>query len=901
MTTVISPAKISPGPSPDEPLLPNAHPIAERVEREFLPYVVKPGRYIGNEWGTIHKEHAGRVKVCLAFPDAYELGMSYLGTAILGNLINQQDDCLAERVFAPWPDAEERLRKTKLPLFSLESFTPLNEFDFVGFSLSYELLYTNVLTMLDLGGIPLRSADRTENDPIIMAGGSIVYNPEPIAAFFDLFLIGDGEDALMEMLPILRDKRDGKINRSEAVMQLARIAGVYHPAGYEVSYDASGVFEKIEPVLEDRPALVKSRQCLELKNSNYPETPIVPFIEITHDRLSVEIMRGCVRNCRFCQAGYIYLPKRGRTVEDLIRHVIDSLNNTGWDEVTLLSLLSTDFKGLESLAGKLTDRLTPKRISISLPSIRPGTFSLDMAKKIAQVRRSGLTFAPEAGSYRMRRVINKMISDEDMLENAKIAFENGWRQIKLYFMIGLPGERDEDLDAIIELTRKVLAVGRKAGIRPQLNITISPFSPKSHTPFQWEAQIPIDEIHRKHAYLRDRVKRLPIRLKLRDPRVSFLEGVLGRSDRRVADVIETAWRNGARFDAWKEWFNFEIWEKAFAEVGIDPHQFSGTLPLDRTLPWTHIDKGNLTTEFLMRQRARAWEAAESSNDQPLGKEEMPFAEAEPGLKSDSEDKADVEIVFPQFSPDENVVEKESEFGRRPRRQPQIQAKVSPTRSKIRFRWAKGAPVRFISHLDCMRTMERSIRRADVPAAFTEGFNPHIKLSFGPPLPLGYTSDDEYFDLQTDEVFTDRMFRRFQNSLPRGFKLVSYLPVYNTRESLAAMLNRATYRITLEADIPDAALQVEQFLKAEEVDVFRPRKQKLVNIRPSVVSLTSEHDGSQHEYTFTLKLGEPGVAKALEVLTAVTQATEEVIASARVTRTQLYTERGGIQFSPLAIS
>jgi radical SAM family uncharacterized protein/radical SAM-linked protein len=899
LTTITGQTRLSPASIHEDTLLHNAHAIAERIEREFLPFVVKPGRYIGNEWGTIHKEHAGRVKVCLAFPEAYELGMSYLGTAILGNLINQQDDCLAERVFAPWPDAEEQLRKAGLPLFSLESFTPLNEFDFIGFSLSYELLYTNVLTMLDLGGIPLRSAARTEDDPIVMAGGSIVYNPEPVAAFFDLFLIGDGEDALMEMLPILREKRDGKIDRSEAIARLAKIEGVYHPAGYKVEYDASGAFKAIEPQLEDRPALVKSRQSLELKNSNYPETPIVPFIEITHDRLSVEIMRGCVRNCRFCQAGYIYLPKRGRTVEDLIRHVVDSLNSSGWDEVTLLSLLSTDFKGLESLAGELTERLTPKRISISLPSIRPGTFSIDMAKKIAQVRRSGLTFAPEAGSYRMRRVINKMISDEDMLENAQTAFENGWKQIKLYFMIGLPGERDEDLDAIIELTRKVLAVGRKAGIRPQINITVSPFSPKSHTPFQWEAQIPVEEIHRKNAYLKERVKRLPVRLKLRDPRVSFLEGVLGRSDRRVADVIETAWRNGARFDAWKEWFNFDKWAQAFDEVGIDPHQFSGSLKLDRTLPWSHIDKGNITTEFLMRQRDRAMEAAESTNDQPLGKEEMPFAANPPQSDAEPEREADVEIVFPQFAPDETETESTPEFGRRPRRQPAAANPVSPTRSKIRIRWSKGAPVRFISHLDCLRTMERSIRRADVPVAFTEGFNPHLKLSFGPPLSLGFTSDDEYLDLQTDDVFTDRMFRRLQNSLPRGFKLLNYLPVYNTRESLAAMLNRATYHVTLTEDIPDALDQVRQFVEATEVEVFRPKKQKMVNIRPSVVSLTSTHDGPDHTYSFTLKLGEPGVAKPLEVLASVTSAHEEVIARARVTRTQLFIERGGRQYSPLA--
>jgi len=354
----------------------------------------------------------------------------------------------------------------------------------------------------------------------------------------------------------------------------------------------------------------KSRQTLELKNAHYPDTPIVPFIEITHDRLAVEIMRGCVRNCRFCQAGYIYLPKRGRTVPDLIRHTLDSLNNSGWDEVTLLSLLSTDFKGLHELAEQLADKLAPKRIALSLPSLRPGTFTIDMARRIAQVRRTGLTFAPEAGSKRMRRVINKMISDEDMLTNARAAFENGWRTLKLYFMIGLPEERDSDLDAIVDLVRRILAEGRQAGVRPQINITISPFAPKSHTPFQWEGQDSTAEIQRKHAYLRQKARRLPVRLKFRDPQVSFLEGVLGRGDRRFADVIETAWRNGARFDAWQEWFNFELWREAFTGHGFEPERWSGRLDIDRPLPWGHIDKGNLTTEFLLRQRERARAAAE---------------------------------------------------------------------------------------------------------------------------------------------------------------------------------------------------------------------------------------------------------------------------------------------------
>lgn len=876
-------------------LVPYPSGWAERLEREFLPFVTKPGRYVGNEWGVVHKDPAGRLRVCLAFPDAYELGMSYLGTAILGHLINREEDCLAERVFAPWPDAEERLRKVGLPLCSLETFTPLSEFDLVGFSLSYELLYTNVLTMLDLGGVPLHSKGRGEHDPIVVAGGSIVYNPEPMAEFFDLFVIGDGEEIILEMLPHLRLRHEGRISRAETIERLAQLDGVYQPSGYEATYSVDGHFEKIEPRLKGRPLLVKSRQTMELKNEHYPDTPIVPFIEITHDRLAVEIMRGCVRNCRFCQAGYIYLPKRGRTTTDLLRHTLDSLNHSGWDEVTLLSLLSTDFKGLDELAGELADRLTPRRIALSLPSIRPGTFTIEMARKISQVRRTGLTFAPEAGSNRMRRVINKMITDEDMLGNARSAFENGWRQLKLYFMIGLPGERDEDLDAIVDLTRKVLAVGRDAGVRPQIAITISPFSPKSHTPFQWEGQDPIEEIERKHAYLKQAVRRLPVKLKLRDPQVSFLEGVLGRGDRRFAQVIELAWRKGARFDAWREWFNFPLWEAAFAETGLDAGRWSGALDVDRPLAWSHIDKGNITTDFLLRQRERAHEAAGRPKDAPLSREEMPFAVPD-DVDSESPTtnaKEQVEVFFPQFVPDE----KEG-YGRKMKRRIAPSAPVSPTKARIRLRWQKHAPVRFTSHLDCMRAFERAFRRADIPTAYTEGFNPHMRIAFGPPLPLGLVSEDEYLDLQLESVFTDRHFQRLRGCLPRGFEVTGYQPVYNTSQSLVELLNRADYHAVLDYPVRDAHQRVTTFQESPEYLVERKKKSTLSDIKPSVVALSSEHSGEHHEYRFTLKLGEAHAARPVEIISALSGLDLPSSAMALTTRLKLYAARGGRVLSPL---
>jgi radical SAM-linked protein len=447
----------------------------------------------------------------------------------------------------------------------------------------------------------------------------------------------------------------------------------------------------------------------------------------------------------------------------------------------------------------------------------------------------------------------------------------------------------------MDLTRKILAVGRDLGVRPQIGITISPFSPKSHTPFQWEGQNPIPEIERKHAYLKQLVRRLPVKLKLRDPQVSFLEGVLGRGDRRFARVIETAWRRGARFDAWREWFNFRIWEEAFEKEGLDASRWAQAFDVQLPLPWTHIDKGNVTTEFLLRQRDRALEAALRPKDAPLTREEMPFAVPGDIESAASEQSAEerVEVFFPQFVPDE----KEG-YGRKPRRKLTPQAQVSPTRARIRLRWRKLAPVRFTSHLDCMRAFERAFRRADVPAAYTEGFNPHIKVAYGPPLPLGLTSEDEYLDLQLESVFTDRHFQRLRTCLPRGLEVTGHQPVYNTSQSLTELLNQADYCAVLECPVRDAELRVARFQECSEFMVERRKKGTTVDIRPSVVSVSSDHEGDRHEYRFTLKLGAPHAAKPYEMISALSGLDTQMAAMAAICRVRLYAARGGRLLSPL---
>jgi radical SAM family uncharacterized protein/radical SAM-linked protein len=793
------------------------HPLAERVKKEFLPFVIKPGRYIGNELNVVRKKDPGLCKTALIYPDLYEIGMSYLGMGILYHMINQRTDFAAERCFAPALDAEKILRENKIPLFSLETFTPLKEFYIVGFSLSYELTYTNVLNILDLAGIPIHSAERTEDDPLVIAGGSCASNPEPMADFIDIFVLGDGEEIVHEILDVVKKKKSEGTNRKDLINQLSKISGVYVPSFYEVKYDSSGNFEELVPQYSVSTRIFV-RTVPELKSEYYPSFPLVPFVETTHDRLSLEIMRGCPQGCRFCQAGILYRPKRERPVDEIVKQAEIGITNTGWDEVSLVSLSSTDYRNLKELVEKLQRILSLQKISISLPSMRPGSFSLEVAQILIQTKKTGLTFAPEAGTQRLRDAIRKNIKEEDLLETVAIAYSSGWNLIKLYFMIGLPTETLSDLDGIIDLIKKVLSIGRKYGGNKNLNVAISPFVPKAHTPFQWEELEGVNTMSDKIYYIKSKLHQRNLSLKFRDPEVSFLEGILGRGDRKIGSVIYSAWKNGARLDAWTEHFNYDLWRQAFEDKGIDMKFYSSARKTKVPLPWDFVDKG-IRKETLLLERERAFKIYEEDISTKMK------------LRNLSE-KENIESVFSQNGSNEN-----SSYGRKKKKR--IIALVpSIAKTKIRMKWSKGEEVRFTSHLDVIRMFERAIRRSGIPIAYSFGFHPHLKIAFGPPLPLGFISDSEYLDIQLDEPYTESVFHRLSGALPSGFKLLSAKPIFGKTQSLSSMINSASYMVSFEKPSEPLEKKIEEIVNKKNLMVKRIQKDesKLVDIRYNIFKL-----------------------------------------------------------------
>ena len=583
-----------------------------RTLEHILPRVQKPARYTGGEYNAVVKDRRQvDVRYALCFPDTYEIGMSNLGMRILYGVMNQMDGVWCERVFAPWGDMEEEMRREGILLYGLESGDSIADFDLIGFSLGYEMAYTNVLNMLDLAGLPLRSEERYGLSPIVIAGGTCAYNPEPLAPFVDIFVLGEGEDVSVEIIQLYRKAREECWSKDEFLAAAAQIPGLYVPSLYEVSYRPDGTLEQVIPH-EGAPAVVTKRIVQDFDKSYFQVKTIVPSTEIVHDRVMLELFRGCIRGCRFCQAGYAYRPVRSRDPEILLKQGIEACKDSGYQEMTLSSLSTSDYRPLEHLCDGLLDWCEPNRVSLSLPSLRADNFSLGLMERVQHVRKSGLTFAPEAGTQRLRDAINKNVTEEDLLRSCRTAFSGGWSSVKLYFMLGLPTETDEDVLGIADLAEKVYKTWKEVTPNPKRGVTITVstawFVPKPHTAFQWEPQITMEEYQRRVKLLREHMRGRSIKYNWHDSQTSFLEAVFARGDRKVADVIETAWRQGAKFDAWSEYFDFDRWLAAFEACGVDPAFYANrTREKDELLPWDVTSVG-VTKNFLWRERERAYEA-----------------------------------------------------------------------------------------------------------------------------------------------------------------------------------------------------------------------------------------------------------------------------------------------------
>ncbi len=750
--------------------------IRARLET-ILAQVERPARYLGLE-SNLHRKawEAVEVRLLLAFPDEYSIGMSHLGTRILYHLANRRPDTLCERTFAPWPDMARAMRGAGIPLYSLESYHPAAAFDIVGITLQSERTYINVPYLLDLAGIPRWAAERRASDPLVVGGGPCVANPEPVADFFDVLAIGDGEVLLPRLLDLVRDGKRQGWSRQELLQQLAARGGFYVPAFYR--WEALGEPRRggrFEVLLPHAPARVARVFVPHLDPQDMPELPILPAVATVQDRLGMEVARGCTRGCRFCQAGYWYRPVREHTRADVQRILERYAAASGHEEVGLLSLSSADYSEIAPLARSLAERLAPRRVSISLPSLRADAFSVALAESVGLVRKGGFTFAPETGSDRLRRVINKAFTNEDVVRAAQAAFARGWQLVKLYAMVGLPTETDEDVLSLATLAEAMVAAGPR---RVQVKVSVGPFVPKAWTPFQWEAFGPVAELDRRLSLLRQRFKesrtlRAHARLSWGEPREAALEALLARGDRRFGRVIARAFDLGAVFDGWQECLNLEAWGQALAAEGIDVAAELGPRDLQATLPWEILDPG-IRPAYLKAERRRGL-AGHVTPDCRGGRC------THCGIPGDGKD---IVLAGDAFASTATMV------GPSPLAPPP----QAPLHARYRIRFEKVGDARWLSHRNLMTVLERALRAAGAPVRFTEGFNPHIRLSMGPALALGYESVDEYFDVECHAPLPGDSLARANAVLPPGLRLLDAEALSSHAPGLGKAVAACRYRI-----------------------------------------------------------------------------------------------------------
>jgi radical SAM family uncharacterized protein/radical SAM-linked protein len=742
---------------------------------DILQKVEKPARYLGGEWNSVRKDpDRVAVKVALAFPDAYEVGMSYLGQKILYQILNSHPHILAERVFAPRLDFEAELRAKKIPLFSLENRIPLGRFDIIGFSLLYELNYSNVLNMLDLGRIPQFSAKRSLSHPLVISGGPAVFNPEPIADYFDLFLIGDGEEAFFEIIQNYVTLKQESRNKSTILSELANIKGVYVPSLYESFQPDSAPLMAVKPK-QGRPARIKKRVLFPFQQAPFPEDIIVPHTQVIFDRVAWEVARGCPQKCRFCQASSIYFPPRVKSPFSVVKGILNSLRSTGYDSVSLASLSVSDYPYLEGIVRSLMGELEKQNVSLSLSSLRPKGLTSEVVANIVRVRKTGFTLVPEAGTERLRAVINKCLKNDEIEEAAKNAFAEGWQRLKLYFMIGLPTETDEDLLGIVRMAEEVRLIGRKLLKKsPQINLSISSFIPKPHTPFQWLRMEDKEVLGEKFRFVLSHMKKYPsIRLKRDTLERSVLEGVFSRGDRRLNTVLHKAWNLGARFDSWDDMFRFPIWEKAFEEEGVDYHKYLSELDKGNSLPWDHIDTGLIKNHLL--------EELEMALD---GKSSPPCSERECAeckgcsLSQSYQDRCDEEV--------KTVIEKFPPLGKQA---------VEVQRYRASFR--KMDQARYFSHMDLNNIILKGFRRAGIKVSYSQGFHPKMLISHPPALPLGMEGKSEWVEFKSSFVFSEEEFlSRINPYLVEGVEFIGLNRLDETESPMNRRIKAFVYSLDL---------------------------------------------------------------------------------------------------------